>query len=114
MVETIQLLVGDYVFWAEIMEDKNLPAFRYTIFRGKFSGFKEDGRPIAENPNILDSSRQYRSHNEVYGAAVASFLQQIQKFQRDEQRCPHCGEHLHSGSGIEYDHNNGVYGILSK
>lgn len=114
MLETIQLIVGDYVFWAEILRNTRFPTFEYKIFRGKFVGLKEDGQLVAEDPDILDSSRIYHSHGEVYAAAVAAFLQQIQKFQRHEQRCPHCGERPYSESGIEYDHNSGVYGILSE
>lgn len=114
MVETIQMIVGDYVFWAEILKNNRFPTFDYKIYRGKFIGQNENGQLIAEDPDILDSSPIYSSHSEVYGAAVAALLQQIQKFQRHEQRCPHCGEHLHIGGGIEYDHNSGVYGILSE
>ena len=33
MVETIQLIVGDYVFWAEILENKRFPTFEYNIFK---------------------------------------------------------------------------------
>ena len=112
MVQTIQLIVGDSVFWAEISENNRFPTFTYNIFKGKFIGLKEDGQLIAGDIDILDSSRIYPSHREVYEAAVAAFLQQIQKFQRHELRCPHCGEHSYREKGIEYAHNSGVYGVL--
>ena len=50
-------------------------------------GRNEDGQLIAKDPDILDSSRIYHSHSEVYGAAMDAFLQQIQKIQLHEQRC---------------------------
>ena len=50
MVETIQLLVGDYVFWAEIMEDKIFPHSDIPFSEEKLVGSTKMGSPL---PRIL-------------------------------------------------------------